>query len=206
MPEEIENEEVVETPAVETPNAVIEEKPDGESFNKDYVQGLRNESGKYRTERNEARTEIEALKAQLKEFEDAKLTDEEKRARDLEEAKSKAGDFESRLKEAELTAQLALAAKDEKIADVKAAVKLADRELIQYDANGRIQNISDVLDAMRSEYPSLFSAPQSAPNTGTTNPAKQPAAKKYTRNDLQGMSPERIVELMASGDLRDVQR
>lgn len=196
-----------ETPKVSddviSPNTLNAEKPkvEPESFDKEYVKSIREEAADWRTKLRAKEAEHEAALAKLKEYEDAKLTESEKAARDFEEAKSRASNMENLAREASLKYELAIAAREEGISDVKAAVKLADRELIEYDSAGNITNLPDVIEHLRSEYSSLFSKTATAPHTGVTNPPKAPAAKKWTREDLKKMSPEQRVELMNKGEL-----
>lgn len=188
------------TPATESGKQKVEP----EVFDKDYVKGIREEAATWRTKLREKETAFEEAMAKLKEYEDAKLTESERQSRDFEDAKTRAGTMEAKAREAELRYQLAVAAREEGISDVKAAVKLADRELIEYDSAGNITNLPDVIENLRSEYASLFSKNAAAPNTGVTNPAKPPAQKKWTRADLASLSPEKRVELMQSGALNDL--
>jgi chromosome segregation ATPase len=203
MPEEVSvehdsvSDEVISPNSVATQNTPVEPKV----FDEAYVKSVREEAARHRTEKQQAKAELEELKARLQEIEDAKMSAEDKLARDFEEARTKAGSYENIAREAMLKYELALAAREENIQDVKAAVKLADRELIEYDAAGNITNLPDVIQALKSEYSSLFSKAASAPHTGVTNPAKAPSAKQWTREDLKNLSPERRVELMASGEL-----
>jgi hypothetical protein len=203
MPEEgnVESVEIDETEVVvdETPNEepVVEEP---KVFDAEYVKKLREEAAKHRTEKQKEAEARSALEARLKEYEDAKLSVEEKAARDFQEAVEKASLFQQKAVESDLRYQLALAAKDAGITDLKAAVKLADRELIQTDENGNISNIEDVVEGLRTEYQSLFAVAPSAPNTRVTNPQRTPSAKKYTKDDLKKMSPERRTELLQKGE------
>lgn len=198
-----------ETPKVSeevvSPNTPVEKpKVEPEVFDKEYVKGIRDEAASWRTKLREKEAEHEAALAKLKAFEDAQLTAEEKMSRDFEDAKTRASSMEQKAREASLRYELAVAAREEGISDVKAAVKLADRELIEYDSAGNITNLPDVIEHLRSEYSSLFSKTASAPNTGVTNPAKPPASKKWTREDLKSLSPEKRLELMQSGALNDL--
>lgn len=192
------------------PNSLAEEvaTPVEEStpktFDESYVKQLREEAAKHRTEKQREAKEKETLLARLKEFEDAQLSEQERFQQEFEATRSRAEQNETRARDLELKYQLALAAQSENISDVKAAVKLADRGLIEYDDNGSISNLADVISSLRTEYPSLFATGVRAPNTGVTNPAKAPSAKKYTRADLAKMSPERRVELLESGDLNNL--
>lgn len=201
----VSTETVTVSDEVISPNAVPDnsEKPkdDPKTFSKEYVEELRAEAARHRVDKHKERAEKEALAAKIQEYEDAKLSDTEKAARDFDEAKSKATNFEQKANELALQYEIAMAAREEGIQDVKAAVKLADRELIEYDSAGNITNLPDVIEHLRSEYSSLFSKGVSAPNTGVTNPAKAPAAKKWTKEELKGLSPEKRVELMESGVL-----
>lgn len=192
-------ESVVETPVVET------QEVETKTFDKDYVDSLRSESASWRTKLREKEDALTKIQARLKEFEDSKLTKDEKLAQDLEEYRGRASSFEAQAREKSLALDLALAARDAKITDVKAAVKLADRELIQYDDSGNVMNLSEVIGNLQSEYPSLFgNAAPSVPSPGVTNPAKAPSAPKYTREDLKKMSPARIVELQEKGELNHI--
>lgn len=179
------------------------------SYDEGYVKKLRDENASRRVREQEARTQLEQLQAQLKEYEDAKLTNEEKIQRELEELRSKSTTESTRAREAELSYQVALNAATHGIGDVKAAIKLMDRESLQFDERGRISNLQDALETLKTEYPSLNIASQrqvSAPNTGVTNPSKSTAPKRYTRADLKGMSPQKIVELQAAGELNHILR
>ncbi len=189
------------TPVVSTDD---KSKDEPKTFSKEYVEELRAEAARHRVEKQKERADKEALEARLKEYEDAKLSVEEKASRDFDEAKAKASTFENKVRDLALQYEIAMAAREEGIADVKAAVKLADRELIEYDSVGNITNLPDVIENLRSTYSSLFSKNASAPNTGVTNPAKAPAQRKYTREDLKSLSPERRLELMQSGALNDL--
>lgn len=174
------------------------------TFDAEYVKSLREKDAEKRIKLREAEKEKADLLARLKAFEDEKLTADEKRERDYSETVERLNHYETRAKENELSFQLALAAQAEKIADVKAAVKLADRQLIEFADDGSINNLSDVIQNLRTEYPSLFDTnrgPQ-VPYTGVTNPAKGSGEKKYTRDDLKSMAPERINELFEAGELR----
>lgn len=173
------------------------------------VRRLRDENAKRRVKEQETRTQLEELQAKLKGYEDAKLSQEEKLQRELEELRTKSTTESTRAREAELSYQVALNASEFGIGDVKAAIKLMDRESLEFDERGRISNLQDALETLKNEYPSLKAATTrqvSAPNTGVTNPGKATAPKRWTRADLQGMSPQKIVELQASGELNHLLR
>lgn len=189
---------------VHAPEAEVKSS-EPKTFDENYVKSLRDEAAKHRTEKQAERKAREDLEARVKEYEDAKLSTDEKLQRDFEETKATLQKFQAVAQEKELALQLALAAKDENISDLKAAIKLADRELIQYDDNGQISNMTEVIADLKGTYSSLFSsvkAPTASP--GVTNPPKSPAPKKYTREDLKKMPPERIKQLHESGELTHI--
>lgn len=190
--------------APETPVEVAQTPAEPKVFTEAYVKELREEAAKSRVERQSEKKTREALEARLAEFENAQLTESERAKKEFEETRTRAETNESRARELEIKYQLALAAVNpaNEIGDVKAAIKLLDRETLEFDDNGKITNLQDALETLKAEYPSVVASRNpSAPNTGVTNPAKTPSAKKYTRADLGKMTPERIVELQSSGEL-----
>jgi len=207
MPEEgnVEPTGTVETTQTEVTDSTTETvtKDDSKTFSAEYVQELRQEAAKNRVERQKAAKQVEDLMAKLQQFEDSKLSDADRAKKEFEETRTRAEVNEARAKEAELKFQLALAAKEHNISDVKAAVKLADRELIDFDSDGSISNLPEVIEALRNEYSSLFNAAApSAPKLESTNPAKKSSAYKWTRDDLKKLSPQKIVELQEAGELK----
>ncbi len=185
---------------VETPEPKVENEP--KTFDADYVKSLREEAARHRVEKQKEAAARQELETKLQEYEDAKLSTEERASREFEETKARASKFEQLAKEAVLKYQLATAAQEHGLKDVNAAVKLADRELIQTDENGNISNIEEIVGALKNEYKALFATAPSAPHTGVTNPAKPAGTKKWTREDLAKMSPERRVELLAAGEFK----
>lgn len=202
--------EAVETPVVaETAPEVKEDSP--KSFTEDYVKELRDEAAKHRTEKQAEKARVEKLEKELKEFRDSQLSSEERAKKEFEETRTRAETNESRASELEIKYQLALAALDpaNQIGDVKAAIKLLDRESLEFDGSGNITNLQSALEALKAEYPSVVAssgrtAPV-APSTGATNPASKSEAR-VTRESLAKMSPEQITELNAAGKLNHLLR
>lgn len=205
----VETTEAVETSGAETE---VSETPQVEPkmFDEAYVKSLREEAAKHRTEKQKEAKEKEALLARIAEFEDAQLTETERVQKEFKDAISRADTNESRARNLEIDFQLAMAANNSEngIGDVKAAIKLIDRDSLEFDDKGRITNLQDALETLKAEYPSVAAVSRTpvAPNTGVTNPAKAPAAKKYTRADLAKMSPQKIVELQEAGELNHLLR
>lgn len=190
---------VDDSATTETVETVSETDP--KVFDKEYVESLRGENASWRTKLRDKEKLFEEAMNKLKGLEDASLSVQEKMERDFEEAKTRASQFEAKAQENSLALQIALAAKDEKITDVKAAVKLADRELIEYDNNGQVTNLSTVLEHLKSEYSSLFASAPTASTGSSVNPSRPAKTKAYTHEDLKKMSPDRIMELKEKGDL-----
>lgn len=205
------------TPPVESSNETAGESTEtvaskadssgGKTFDAEYVKTLRDEAARHRTEKQRAAKENADLLAKIAEYENAQLSEAERSQKSYQEAVSRAESFEARARELEVSFQLAMAAAspENHIGDVRAAIKLLDRDTLEFDDNGRITNLQDALETLKAEYPSVVSQAKSqiptAPHTGTTNPAKASTGAKYTREDLRQMSPERVVELQQAGEL-----
>lgn len=183
---------------------------DGEpkSYDEAYVKGLRDEAAQARIARNKEKEDREALAAKLQAYEDAKLSDAEKLTKAFDDAKQRADKNEFLAQDLQVKFQLALAAADpaNQIADVNAAIKLIDRDTLEFDDSGSITNLQTALETLKTTYPSVVAVAGKAPapNTGATNPAKNGASKVYTQSDLKKLSPEKISELHAAGELNNL--
>lgn len=215
MPENLTSEDENETETagteVEDLDTEVEEESEEDPavFTKEYVQSLRNKEAKRRVEGNALKERLAKLEAENKTFKDSQLTEEEKTKQELERLRTENTTVVDRFKDAQINYQVALAASDpgNKIGDVKAAIKLLDRDSLEYDASGTITNLQDALETLKAEYPSVVavSSRVSAPNTGTTNPAKQTTQKtSYTKAEITAMGPEKALELFKAGLLKDV--
>lgn len=182
----------------------VEEKQ-AKSYDENYVKALREEAAKHRTDKQAEKARVEKLEKELKAFQDAQLSEEERRAQELEELRSSSTTNLTRAQDAELKYQIALNAGKAEIQDVKAAIKLIERDSLEFDDRGNITNLEDTLAALKEEHPWLIGkAAPVAPSTGTTNPPKQTSAsdRKYTRAELKGMSPEKINALYDEGRVK----
>jgi len=170
---------------------------DPKVFDADYVKELRNESAKYRTERNESLKSVESLQTQLAElqgriteFEKEKLSVEERQKLEFKEAVDKANGLEGEIRSTRLEAAVAKNSQKFELADVDATLKLMDHSKVQYDDGGRPSNIEDVLTATLELYPFLKgSVKKQAVDTGTTNPGRQKNSA-LTREAIAAMSHE----------------
>ena len=148
----------------DTPDAQVAEGTTGETepktYGEAYVKELRGESAKHRTERNELRTQVEAMTAKVKGFEDAnkselqKLTDNN--ARLEQELAAKDRDVAER----EVRVKVTSAAAKLNIVDPEAAYLLMDLASIDPDDS---QGVTKALRALVKEKPYLIRG--SAPPT-----------------------------------------
>lgn len=193
-----------EAPAAEAKAPAEEKAP--KSYDEAYVKELRDEAAKHRTEKQAEKAARDKLEKELKAFRDAQLSDEEKARAELEDLRKSSTDNLSRAQEAELKFQIALNAPKEEISDIKAAIKLIERDALEFDDKGNITNLKDTLAALKEEHPWLLgkAAAPVAPHTGTTNPPKQQTGKKATLEDLrrlQKTNPEEVVRMRTAGEL-----
>lgn len=179
-------------------------------YDENYVTKLRNEAAARRVREKELSETLESLQSKVKEFEDAQLSDQEKLTKELQELREASTANLTRAQSREVDFQLAMAAADHSngIGDVKAAIKLIDRDSLEFDDKGKIVNLQDALETLKQEYPSvgLVSNKPSAPNPGPTNPSKSAATTKWTRAQLANMKPEKVVELQEAGELNHLLR
>ena len=212
MPEEIQDgvteavsDEQAQELLADAVDSMLDENADApKTYDEKYVKRLRDEAASRRIREKEKDDRIAELANKLKSFEDSQLSDAERAQNELNELRESSTTYKTRAQNLEIDFQLALAATDPQngIGDVKAAIKLIDRENLEFDSKGRITNLASALDALKAEYPSVGLVNKAvAPNTGTTNPGKATTSVKYTRADLKNMSPQRIVELQESGEL-----
>jgi hypothetical protein len=186
----------------ETPVQKDTDIPEGKSFDADYVKELRNESAKYRTERNEAQKAAEAqaaklseLETRIKEFEREKLSVEERAKLEFEETKNLNQTLSEKMKSVTLEAAVAKNVVNYNLADVDATLKLMDQTAVEFGDDGRPSNINSVLEATLEKYPFLKSTKKVAPDTGATNPGRQ-KNNSLTREAIANMSHEERVSRM----------
>lgn len=191
----------------------VDDKPEGTEpkvYDENYVTKLRNENASRRVREKELADTLESLQAKVKEFEDAQLSDQERLTKELQELRESSSANLTRAQSREVDFQLALAAADPTngIGDVKAAIKLIDRDTLEFDNKGNVLNLQDALETLKQEYPSvgLVSNKPSAPNPGPTNPSKATGTTKWTRAQLAKMTPEKVVELQEAGELNHLLR
>ena len=176
------------------------------------IADLRKENAAHRTEN--ARTA-----AELKKFQDAQLTTEQKRERDLSEMQTKYLEMELRTQRLTLENAGYKLGSTLGIGDISAALALVQVEHgseIKYAADGSPENISDLLKAVLKDHPALAAAAaqaqqrQPASSGGPVNPgAVARAGGTFTREQIARMSSREyeqnraaIMEQLKSGGLR----
>ncbi len=177
-------------------------KGENKVFDADYVQELRNEAAKYRTERNaqtkaleDATNTLKSLEAKVAEFEKAKLTAEERAKLEFEESVNLNKTLQAQIQETRLEAAVAKNVRRYDLADVDATIKLLDDKSVEYTDDGKPSNIDAVLEATLEKYPFLRAGKKTAPDTGTTNPGRQ-KNNALTREVVQAMSHEERIQRM----------
>jgi hypothetical protein len=194
MPEETENTEETTEVNESTATTAETEETTPKVFDKEYVEKLRTEAADKRTKLRAAEERAAELEAKVAEFERAKLSEDERLRLELDEAKTSAKTLQDKVRESFLEAAVAKY-KENELADVDATIRLMDQESVEWGADNRPSNISDVLSRTLDQYPFLKAAvtkQKPAVDTGTTNPGRQ-KANSLTRESIQAMSSAEIV-------------
>lgn len=160
-----------------TPPAPAPRAPDPETFSKDYVRELREESKGYRLKLSETEAQKKAL--------EEKATAAETAAQAKIAEASKAAD--QRIIRAELKA----AALKAGMVDLD-GLKLADLSKVTLDDKGEVQGADALMDELKKSKPYLFGAASSSSNKPTPNPTP-PGAKKASE-----MTPEEYAAARAA--------
>lgn len=203
---------VTTPPVVEPP---VAEPPVGTVYDAEYVKSLRDEAAARRTALRESEKEKAALEARLKELEDAKLSDTDRTAKELKEARERIAQIDATeavrqgaVRDAQLEADVVkVSIKPElKIQDPDAAFRLLDRSKLTFDdETGRATNIEAVLTDLIKEKPWLV-APEGSPtpvvpSTGSASPPRGSSGGDTppTRAEIEAASEEQINEWWEKG-------
>jgi hypothetical protein len=138
------------------------ESQEQETFTREYVKELRNEAAKYRTQRNDIRTQMEGQGdyADLKEaagkwqeLEDKQKSDLEKMQDKLAAAEQAATDAQSRVTETLIRAAFIEAASKAGFANPSDAYSLADRSGVGIKDDGEIEGVDKAIKALEGRLP-----------------------------------------------------
>lgn len=150
------------------------------------IDNLREAEKLAKTQGAQARTELQQAQAKLKEYEDAKLSTEQRQTRDLDEYKDKVTAYESRMREMALWNEVLAESASLNIIDPRAAAKLLDSKAIKYGDDGEPTNVREELEKLLKDAPYLKKAEGGVVNTRTTaatstaNPPRTDATQKPT--------------------------
>ena len=146
-----------------------------ETFDAEYVKQLRAEAAKWRTE-------AQAAKVKVTEFEKAQMTEAEKLQAQARAAQEAATAAQAELRRARAEAAVARAAGKAGV-DPNLVLRLVD---VEYDDAGQPVNVDKAVDAVLSAYPQLKPAPVTV---GATNPGR---TSKLTIEDVKKMPEAEI--------------
>jgi hypothetical protein len=149
---------------------------DAEKFDAEYVKALRAEAAKYRTEAN-------AAKAKVTQFEQAQLTEAQQLQAQAKAAQEAATAAQVELRQARAEAAIAKAAAG---AGVNPAL-LGRLVMVEFDDAGQPTGVEAALAAVLKEYPQLKPAAQ--PGMSATNPGR---AIKLTLDEVRRMTPDQV--------------
>ena len=181
MAEEKENKDNSEE--LEEENKDSEEEKD-KKFDYNYVKELREEAKKYRTDKAGLKKEYEKIQKQLKDIEDAKLTDSEKDKKKISDLEKKLVDIQTEYKEKEIENLIVTTAASKNFADIEVVKLLAQKELAsEDDIDDKI--VGKVLDKIAKEKPYLIKSDKSA-TAGSGNFEKKDMEGKKTPDEMMG--------------------
>lgn len=159
-----------------------EPRPDGqepvdERFDADYVRKLRAEAAEYRRRLRE-------LEQTVKQHEEAKLSETERLQQRLAELEREQAAWQRERQEHTLRYETMLAASRLGIVDPEAAYRLLDLTALEFDEDGRPQNLEQALKALLKARPYL-AGPPAATAGSPTNPATgQARAGTFTTSQV----------------------
>jgi len=164
--------------ATVTQDATAEAAQDaGRTFDETYVKSLRKEAAQHRTE-------AQALKAKLAEYEQAQMTETERLRSQAEQAKAEAQAATEKARKALADAAVSRAAAQHGI-DPALLARLVD---VEFDADGMPIDVETSVKAVLQQYPQLKPT-ATATGVAATNPAR---VQKLTMDDIRRMSPDQI--------------
>jgi multidrug efflux pump subunit AcrA (membrane-fusion protein) len=135
---------------------------------------------KLREENKQRRLTEEAALAKLKAIEDTQLNEQQKLARDLEQAKAEAAAARQRAAKADvkvMAQQLGFVHPDDAVALIEAKLQL--------DGDGTASNARELLEALKKDRPQYVGQALQIPNVSPTNPGSQPGQPFFTKAQLE---------------------
>jgi hypothetical protein len=133
----------------------------------------------------------------LKEVDDAKLTDEEKRKQALDESLKELSTLRANLMQERLERAIEASAKDANVSPALAA-RLLKADEVEWDESGKPTNVAKLIKAIVTDNPELVRRPQTQP----TNPDRNKRKGPLTVDQVNAMSEDEINERW--GEVQDV--
>jgi len=169
---------------LEEENTEDSEEEKDKKFDYNYVKELREEAKKYRTDKADLKKEYAKIQKQLKEIEDAKLTDSEKDKKKITDLEKKLVDIQTENKEKEIENLIVTVAASKDFADLEVVKLLAQKELAsEDDIDDKV--VGKVLDKIAKEKPYLIKSDKSA-TAGSGNFEKKDMDGKKTPDEMMG--------------------
>jgi len=153
-------------------------------FDYSYVKELREEAKKYRTEKAGLKKEYAKIQKQLKDIEDAKLTETEKDKKKITELEKKLVDIQTEYKEKEIENLIVTLAAGKDFVDIEAVKIFAQKELASEDEIDD-KAVGKALDKIAKEKPYLIKGDKST-TAGSGNFEKKNMDGKKTPDEMMG--------------------
>jgi len=155
-----------------------EQEAQEQQFDAAYVRKLRAEAA-------ENRKRLRELEAKVKADEDAKLTEQERLQKRIAELEKKDSEYQQTLQERTVRYEVMLTANKLGIVDPDAAFRLLDISSLEFDEDGKPNNIEKVLKKLVSDKPYLIGS--GGGSASPTNPAQGRIGgqQQFTRSQLR---------------------
>lgn len=154
MPEETEG----KTPEVE--------ETDSDTFDREYVEGLRSEAASYRTKLRDTEKRVEALSSKLSEYEDSQKSELERLTDEKAKLEREIIDRDRQIAETAIMANVQVEAAGMGLRDPDAAFKLVDMSSISYE-DGKVTGTKKALEKLIKDKPYLIEEETPPPSPGT---------------------------------------
>lgn len=150
--------------------------PPGDTFSREYVEGLRRENATFRTQNRDLKKDSD----RLKDLEKEKLTDTERLQKERDEAVARANTAEEISRQRVLRAEVKITAAELKFHDPDDAFRHIDPKAITVDDDGLPTNVKSLLEELVKAKPYLTKTE----SDGGAGPTRTPDPAKRTKDDL----------------------
>jgi hypothetical protein len=133
---------------------------------------------------------MKALQKQVKDYEREKLSDQEKKDLEYQEAQERATELAKKLQQMKAREAILLEAGKHSI-DPELAIKLASND-IEFDDDGNATNTAEVLKGLAKQHPSLVQKPQASATATNPQKTQNKNNRGLTIDDIHAMSEAEI--------------